>query len=121
MASGALIFLAFVAAAALAGRLPMAVLALYLGASGLAFVAYARDKSAAIHDRRRTPEKTLHLVALAGGWPGALVAQRVLRHKTRKASFQGVFWVTVVLNCGGLGWLLAPGASLALRSFAGIV
>ena len=55
---------------------------------------------------RRTPENTLHLVAVFGGWPGALVAQDLFRHKSSKASFQVVFWLTVVVNCGALTWIL---------------
>jgi uncharacterized membrane protein YsdA (DUF1294 family) len=78
---------------------------LYLVASIAAFVAYARDKSAARAGARRTPEPGLHLLALVGGWPGALVAQRVLHHKTRKVSFQLVFWATVVANCTALAWV----------------
>jgi uncharacterized membrane protein YsdA (DUF1294 family) len=44
----------------------------------------------------KTPESNLHLLALAGGWPGALFAQQFLRHKSAKAEFRGTFWVTVV-------------------------
>ena len=73
-------------------------LLLYPLASVLCFFLYWHDKSSAQQGRRRTPEKTLHLVELAGGWPGALVAQQVLRHKTRKASYQLVCWATVVLH-----------------------
>jgi hypothetical protein len=40
-----------------------------------------------------------------GGWPGALVAQETLRHKSKKASFRIVFWATVLINCAGLAWL----------------
>lgn len=90
----------------LAGRLPLAVLWLYLGASAVAFIAYWLDKSAARYGRWRTAESTLHLFGLAGGWPGALFAQRVFRHKSRKAEFQRVFWVTVLVNCLAFGWLM---------------
>lgn len=62
---------------------------------------YALDKSAAVNGRWRTPEKTLHCIGLAGGWPGALIAQNWFHHKTRKNSFQVVFWISVVLNCLG--------------------
>jgi uncharacterized membrane protein YsdA (DUF1294 family) len=82
------------------------VLGWYLALSTIAFLLYGRDKSAAAHGRWRTPEATLHLVALLGGWPGALVGQRVFRHKTRKQPFQAVFWGTVVVNCLALAWLL---------------
>jgi uncharacterized membrane protein YsdA (DUF1294 family)/cold shock CspA family protein len=109
-------FLVFVAGSAFAGKLPIAVVWIYLAASLVAFVAYALDKSAARNDRWRTKESTLHLFALAGGWPGALAAQRLLRHKSSKPSFQFVFWVTVVLNCCALAWFFSTSGAEALRS-----
>jgi len=109
-------FLTGVAGLAIAGRLPLAVPAFYLAASAVAFLAYALDKSAARSDRWRTPENTLHLFAVIGGWPGALAAQRLLRHKTQKASFQLVFWITVALNCGALSWLFSSPGATAFRS-----
>lgn len=63
-----------------------------------ALVAYARDKRAAIKHEWRTSERTLHLWALAGGWPGALLAQRVYHHKTRKRRFQMFFWLASVVS-----------------------
>ena len=72
----------------------------YFGLSLVAFFLYAVDKSAAKSGRRRTSEKTLHLFSLAGGWPGALVAQQLLRHKTSKQSFIYAFWFTVLVNVG---------------------
>jgi uncharacterized membrane protein YsdA (DUF1294 family)/cold shock CspA family protein len=110
-------FLVFVAGVTFTGRLPMAVLGLYLAASVLVFIAYAIDKSAAQNDQWRTKESTLHLFALVGGWPGALVAQRLFRHKTSKKSFQTVFWATVVLNCAGFGWLFSTQGAAMLQSF----
>lgn len=73
-------------------------LALYLLASAVAFLAYLLDKVAAREGRWRTPEKSLHVLGLVGGWPGALLAQQLLRHKTSKPSFVAVFWVTVAIN-----------------------
>jgi uncharacterized membrane protein YsdA (DUF1294 family)/cold shock CspA family protein len=108
------IFIIAVAGVVLAGRLPVAVLWLYLGASMVTFGAYWRDKSAARYGRWRTAESTLHLFGLAGGWPGALFAQRIFRHKSSKAEFQRVFWATVIANCAGFGWLLTERGSAFL-------
>lgn len=69
--------------------------------SMLAYVAYTRDKWAAEDGRWRTPEDVLHLLDLLGGWPGALLAQQVMRHKTTKGSFVATFWMTVLFNMGG--------------------
>lgn len=72
--------------------------AIYLAMSSVAFYLYWRDKRQAKTDGWRTPEKLLHGVELLGGWPGALIAQQALRHKTRKLSFQLVFWLIVALH-----------------------
>ncbi|ABA74344.1 MULTISPECIES: DUF1294 domain-containing protein [Pseudomonas] len=66
--------------------------------SVLAFFLYWADKRKARADAWRTPENILHAVELAGGWPGALIAQQVFRHKTRKVSFQVLFWMIVALH-----------------------
>ncbi|QEF99372.1 Cold shock protein 1 [Stieleria maiorica] len=91
-------FLVFVGLLVLTNQLPQLVLWVYLLASLATFVAYAFDKSAARSGRWRTKENTLHLMALIGGWPGAVIAQEKLRHKTRKQSFRIVFGLTVLLN-----------------------
>jgi uncharacterized membrane protein YsdA (DUF1294 family) len=88
----------------------IALAALYAVASVACFIAYALDKSAARQGRRRTPERTLLLLGLAGGWPGALAAQQLLRHKSSKTSFLAKFWFTVILNLALLvalqaGWV----------------
>jgi uncharacterized membrane protein YsdA (DUF1294 family) len=66
--------------------------------SVIAFLLYWSDKRKARTDARRIPENILHAVELAGGWPGALIAQQVFRHKTRKVSYQVLFWVIVLLH-----------------------
>ncbi|MGB2925845.1 MAG: DUF1294 domain-containing protein [Limnothrix sp.] len=104
----AMFFLVIVFAAVLAAKIPPVILAIYLIASFCTFIMYAIDKSAAKKRAWRTKEKTLHLLSLAGGWPGALVAQQQLRHKSKKQSFRSVFWLTVLLNCGVFVWLLTP-------------
>ncbi|MHB1135993.1 MAG: DUF1294 domain-containing protein [Coriobacteriia bacterium] len=89
------------------------VVVLYACASVVAFIAYGADKRAARRSMRRVPESTLHLLALLGGWPGALAAQRFFRHKTRKQPFRTVFWLTVVVNCLALAGFLAAAAAKA--------
>ena len=64
--------------------------------NALTFWTYARDKRSAEAGEWRVPESQLHLMELLGGWPGAWVAQRCLRHKTSKASYQIVFWLIVL-------------------------
>lgn len=102
----AVVFLVLITIAVTVGRLPTYVLWLYLAGSWLTFIAYAWDKSSARNNRWRTQESTLHMLGLLGGWPGAIFAQKILRHKSSKQSFQVTFWGIVVLNCGGLIWLL---------------
>lgn len=84
------------------------VAAAYLMASLAAFIAYAIDKSAARHRRWRTPESTLHGLSLACGWPGALLAQQLLRHKSSKPTFVSTYWATVVVNVTGFVSLHSP-------------
>ncbi|WP_024646049.1 DUF1294 domain-containing protein [Pseudomonas syringae] len=69
-----------------------------MGMSLLAFVLYRRDKRQAGNGGQRTPENVLHSLELLGGWPGALLAQQMFRHKTRKVSFQVVFWLIVAVH-----------------------
>jgi uncharacterized membrane protein YsdA (DUF1294 family) len=64
------------------------------------FIAYGLDKRQAANGGRRVPERTLHLLAFLGGWPGALLGQRQFRHKTQKVKFRIVFWMVVVLHVG---------------------
>ena len=89
------------------------VIAIYVLASLVAFLAYALDKSAAIQKRWRTSEGTLLLIGLACGWPGALLAQQFLRHKSSKPSFVAAFWMTVLLNVAGFVAVHAGALSLA--------
>jgi uncharacterized membrane protein YsdA (DUF1294 family)/cold shock CspA family protein len=116
----AMLFFAFVGVSAAIGKLPPMLLGFYVVASLIAFAAYALDKSAAQDGRWRTPENTLHLLALLGGWPGALVAQNRLRHKSSKMSFLVVFWATVLLNCVALGLYLTPAGGRVLRTVLGV-
>ena len=107
----AMSFLIALAALAAVGWLEMSWLALYYGASIITYGCYSRDKTAAQNAGRRTPESTLHLMSLVGGWPGALIAQVLLRHKTRKPSFLVGYWFTVIVNCIALGVIVVKGVS----------
>ncbi|HWR77397.1 MAG TPA: cold shock and DUF1294 domain-containing protein [Thiobacillus sp.] len=110
-----MLFAALLSGAVLAGTMPVIVSIIYLVLSLVTFLAYALDKSAAEAGRWRTQESTLHLFGLAGGWPGALFAQQLLRHKSSKREFQTAFWFTVMLNCAALVWLALPyGADVRL-------
>ncbi|MBD3941889.1 DUF1294 domain-containing protein [Microbacterium sp. NEAU-LLC] len=93
-----LVFIAAFAVACLAADLPLWIPVLYLVMSVVGFAAYGVDKSAARAGRRRVSEQTLLTVGVLGGWPGALIAQQVFRHKTRKRSFRRMFWLTVLIN-----------------------
>jgi uncharacterized membrane protein YsdA (DUF1294 family)/cold shock CspA family protein len=94
------------------GWLPSGLASGYLVMSVLTFSLYALDKAAAQGGGRRTPENALHLLALTGGWPGALVAQQRLRHKTRKQPFGSIFWVTVVVNLTALALVIVGGEQI---------
>lgn len=96
----------FVVAAA--WKLPLWVAGLYLLLSAATFIVYAADKSAAATGSWRTPESTLHALAAAGGWPGALLAQQLLRHKSTKQEFRQVFWGTALLNVAGFIVFASP-------------
>lgn len=86
-------------------RLPAWPALVYAAASVACFIVYAIDKAAARAGRRRTPESTLLLLGLAGGWPGAVLAQQWLRHKSSKRAFQRLFQASVAVNLAAFGCL----------------
>ena len=82
------------------------IVGFYLLMGIITYIFYAVDKSAAIHNRWRISENTLHLLSLVGGWSGALLAQIILHHKSSKESFQVIYWITVFLNLVALGYFV---------------
>jgi len=112
----ALGFFLLLAFATYLGKVPILVAVIYFGASLVSYTMYCLDKAAAERGYRRTPESSLHLIDLLCGWPGGLVAQQQFRHKTAKASFQRTFWMTVLLNLGGVAWLIVSGKMQWLSS-----
>ncbi|MBU2869573.1 cold shock and DUF1294 domain-containing protein [Colwellia sp. E2M01] len=110
-------FLVLLSGAYLLEHLPQKLLFLYLGASFITFFSYANDKSKAQRNAWRTPESTLHFLALIGGWPGAAFAQQFLRHKSKKTEFRNVFWLTVVVNISAFAWLMSSHGEVILNLF----
>ena len=98
------LFTASYAAAVILRGIPLWTDALYFGASALCFALYGFDKQAAIQGRERIAESTLLSVGFIGGWPGAIVAQEVFRHKTSKRSFRVRFWLLVIANAALFVW-----------------
>jgi uncharacterized membrane protein YsdA (DUF1294 family)/cold shock CspA family protein len=98
-----------VVAGTVCGLVPVVMTAAYILLSCLSYVTYALDKAAAGRGGQRTPEATLHLLDLLGGWPGALIAQQQFRHKTVKISFQSAFLATVFVNIAVMSWLAHGG------------
>lgn len=80
------------------GRLPDLLPFWLVAANGLTLLFYYGDKTAAQRGEGRVAESTLHLLEVAGGWPAALLAQRLFRHKSRKASYRSGFRAMVVLH-----------------------
>lgn len=97
------IFSGALALLTLSGRLPFIVPIVYGAVSLLTMLLYGIDKSAAKKEKRRVSEAKLHILSVLGGWPGALLAQQIFKHKRSKSSFMRVYWVTVLVNLILLG------------------
>ncbi|MEW4486916.1 DUF1294 domain-containing protein [Thalassoglobus sp. JC818] len=76
----------------------IAILLGYTILSLITYVIFADDKRRAQTGKWRWEERQLHMLSLFGGWPGALVAQRKLRHKNRKVAFQVTMLAMILLN-----------------------
>ena len=105
LTSEAILFLALLLGAPLCAFVKLsavispAYLVIYgLGISTITYFVYAWDKNRAQKKGQREPEQELHLLELLGGWPGAFIAQRSLRHKCSKLSYQIVFWLIVATH-----------------------
>lgn len=103
-----LLLVVFLSTSYFLGYSPLLLSLIFTIVSLLTYLAYAKDKSAASKGEWRVPEKTLHLLSLFFGWPGAMIAQERLRHKTKKVSFRIIFWMTVLVNVGLLSAMLSP-------------
>ena len=92
----------------------------YLGlsivASIICFFAYGIDKYRARSHQWRIPEKTLHTLAMIGGWPGALFGQQFFRHKTQKLGFRLVLWLIVIVHLAAVGYAVYTVAAARLTT-----
>ncbi|CAK1851382.1 DUF1294 domain-containing protein [Vibrio crassostreae] len=104
----AITYLVMIAVSALFVESSKTLLVWYWAIGVVTFFVYAKDKRAAINGNWRVPEKTLHILSVAGGWLGALIAQEKLRHKTQKQPFRAIYWLTVVINVAAFVWTLTP-------------
>lgn len=101
----------------LAFGLPHWLWGCYLAMSLATFIVYAGDKRAARLQQWRVSEATLHGLALACGWPGALLAQQLLRHKSSKPAFRRLFWLSVIVNLLGFVLIFTPLGTRLLSSY----
>ena len=79
------------------------LLAYLLSINFATFLLYGYDKFISSGESLRVPELNLQILALLGGSPSALFAQKFFRHKTLKRSFQLIYWLIIV---GQIGLLL---------------
>lgn len=80
--------------------------------NALTYWMYSSDKQRSRSGEWRVPEVQLHLLELLGGWPAAWLAQRRLRHKSSKLSYQVTYTLII------LGWQFAALDSLQNGKFA---
>ncbi|MCE4934477.1 DUF1294 domain-containing protein [Aliivibrio fischeri] len=97
------------------------LLVLYLGMSLITYAMYAVDKNAAKKGNWRTPENTLHVLSLLGGWPGALFAQNQFRHKSKKQPFKTILWITIFMNIGAFAWTFTSSGTMFVQNIIGNV
>lgn len=98
---GILVLLAFM------GDISWLVVGWYIALGGITYAMYAKDKAAAQSGEWRTPESTLHLLSVLGGWVGAMVAQTYLRHKSQKPEFRMTYYLTVIINLALLLFIIS--------------
>ena len=83
--------------------------ALFAGLNVATVMCYGYDKHQAMAGKRRVPEAALHVMAAAGGTPGALAGQMLFRHKTRDVRFRRVFWCIAAMQLLALLWIMQIG------------
>lgn len=109
---GTAAFFVVVVLAVVMGAAPWWVVPWYVVLSMVTFFAYGWDKVSAQGGHWRTQEKTLHMLEMLGGWPGAWLAQPLWRHKSRKERFRAEFQMAAAINVVGLIALMIFGEEL---------
>ncbi|MCS4308767.1 uncharacterized membrane protein YsdA (DUF1294 family)/cold shock CspA family protein [Rheinheimera pacifica] len=100
-----LLFAALLVGAVVTAELPLYIPIIYGAMSIVSYLTYWWDKRKALAGQWRIQESTLQLMALLGGWPGALLAQSYLRHKSQKRAFRTVFYLAALANISAVLWL----------------
>lgn len=77
---------------------PPIIVLFYILISAITYAVYAFDRSAMRNGEWRVSEWLLHALSLLGGWPGALMAQSLLRYKIIEQPFRMIFWLTALAN-----------------------
>ncbi|WNC70090.1 DUF1294 domain-containing protein [Thalassotalea nanhaiensis] len=113
----ALLFIMSVGLLVVFNELAIHFLAGYVVLSIITMIMYGWDKKAAEKGHWRTPELTLQLLALIGGWPGAVWAQQKFRHKSRKLSFRIQLWLMIIFNVSAFVWFCVPLANSFIQSW----
>ena len=108
-------FYAILALLAVMQKISWLVVGWYFVLGLITYGMYAKDKAAAQSGEWRTPESTLHLLSILGGWVGAMVAQTYLRHKSQKPEFRITYYLTVVINLAILLFIMAGGGLETLK------
>lgn len=108
-------FYAILALLAVMQKISWLVVGWYFVLGLITYGMYAKDKAAAQSNAWRTPESTLHLLSILGGWVGAMVAQTHLRHKSQKPEFRMTYYLTVVINLAVLLFIMAGGGLETLK------
>lgn len=102
------VFLGLYLLLAIIWEIPASVALGYLALSALTLGAHAMDKYAAKRGLQRTSENMQHLFSLLGGWPGTLLAQHWVRHKSAKTQFRQWSWITAAINVTAFVLLCSP-------------
>jgi len=112
-----LIFTCFIVERSFNGFLSIFFPLIFIGSNLVTFLFYYQDKTSAIRNDWRTPESTLHMLSLLGGWGAAYLAQKLFRHKHKKMSFMLVYKITIILNCLGIIFYAVPDLYTSLLSY----